>query len=76
LNEWLGVRARAAGLDLSGQLLNGRFSKESLPLCRVVATACSELTEETNGIDDTEFSDERISGSLRYLRDGVKVCTH
>ncbi len=43
---------------------------------RVVATASSELAEEAHCVYDAEFAHKRISGSLRYLRDRVKVCSH
>ena len=43
---------------------------------RVVAAASSELAEEAHCVYDAEFAHQRISGSLRYLRDRVKVCSH
>lgn len=70
------VRAQAPSFYLPGKFLDGFFYKESLPLRRVVTATCSELTEEANGVDDTEFSDKRISGSLRDFGDGIKVCSH
>ena len=76
--EGLGVRSCAPTLDLGGEFSNGYFFKikKSLSLRCVVATPSPELTKKANGIDDTEFSHERISRSLRYLGDWIKVCTH
>ena len=72
----VGVRFRSPTLDLSGQFSNRYFFKKGLSLRREVAIASPELTKETNGIHDSEFSYERISRSLCYLRDWIKVCIH
>jgi hypothetical protein len=76
LNEGLGVRVAAPSLDLCCEFFNSGPLKKTLALRSVVTASSSELAEESHCVYDAEFSHKRISSSLRYLSDGVKVCSH